>query len=73
MHINLEEDDIQYIERVKSLNAIHQYSSSVNQNLVRIYSKYNDDLPEIAASSCCSSERKIFFVFFMQWYDTLTK
>ena len=70
MHTTISQDDQTYIEGVQSLRDLVKYGSTVNRRLVDIYQRYTGEV--IEQKSCCSSERKIFFNQFMEWYNSIT-
>jgi hypothetical protein len=69
MHSNLTQTDIDYIESVKTLRPLAKYGSSVNRNLVEIYSRCTGEQAE--NKTCCSSERAIFYNHFFDWYESI--
>jgi len=70
MHAIISQDDQTYVEGVQSLRDLVKYGSTVNRRLVEIYERYTGE--KIEQKSCCSSERKIFFNQFMEWYNSIT-
>ena len=70
MHTTISQDDQTYVEGVQNLRDLVKYGSTVNRRLVDIYQRYTGEV--IEQKSCCSSERKIFFNQFMEWYNSIT-
>lgn len=69
MHITIEQADKDYINEVHKLRDLVKYGSTVNRKLVEIYTKYTGE--KVENKSCCASERKIFLIQFMEWYNSL--